>query len=231
MGWLTLTFKVKFNLKVKIYPILSVWVCPRDKSPLIEVRISKFGQKMHLSTVKVPIDFGIDWPWSSVLFLISNRPFLYDGLVGWDCNRDIGPLALHLQTRMISLLQLLWLESSTYWQFFYYRPPGKFRVRSLKCDAKNSTYMHIIYITLSVNRYGFSLPIGNTKNHVATLICLEWLLKYVNISIILAPKLMSHACALLIGNVGNYLYLNNGTFKFEVDPHQPEIPPVFTVST
>ena len=27
---------------------------------------------MHLSTVKVLIDFGIDWPWSSVSFLISN---------------------------------------------------------------------------------------------------------------------------------------------------------------
>ena len=27
---------------------------------------------MHLSTVKVPIDLGFDWPWSSVLFLISN---------------------------------------------------------------------------------------------------------------------------------------------------------------
>ena len=31
-----------------------------------------FGQKMHLSTVKVPIEFGLDWPWCSVLFLISN---------------------------------------------------------------------------------------------------------------------------------------------------------------
>ena len=32
----------------------------------------KFWPKMHLSTVKVPIDFGLDWPWCSVLFLISN---------------------------------------------------------------------------------------------------------------------------------------------------------------
>ena len=38
--------------------------------------------------------------------------------------------------------------------------------------------------------------------------------------VVLAPKLTSHACALLIDNVGNYLYLNNGSFKFEVDPHQ-----------
>ena len=27
---------------------------------------------MHLSTVKVPIDFGLDWSWCSVSFLISN---------------------------------------------------------------------------------------------------------------------------------------------------------------
>ena len=49
---------------------------------------------------------------------------------------------------------------------------------------------------------------------------LEWLLQYVNISIILAPKLMSHVCARLIDNTGNYLSLNNGSSKFEVDPHQ-----------
>ena len=31
--------------------------------------------KMHLSTVRIPIDFGIDWPRSSVAFLISNQLF------------------------------------------------------------------------------------------------------------------------------------------------------------
>ena len=37
-----------------------------------------------------------------------------------------------------------------------------------------------------------------------------------------SKHLTSHACALLIDNVGNYLYiyLNNGSFKSEVDPHQ-----------
>ena len=59
LAQLTLTFKVKLNFKVKIYPILSMWVCPCDKSPPIEVSISKFGPKMHISTVKVPIDFGL----------------------------------------------------------------------------------------------------------------------------------------------------------------------------
>ena len=48
------------------------WACPCDKSPPIEVSVSKFCPKMHLNTVKVPIDFGLDWPWCSVLFLISN---------------------------------------------------------------------------------------------------------------------------------------------------------------
>ena len=56
------------------------FVCPCDKSPLIEVRISKFWPKMHLSTVKAPIDFGIDWPWYSVLFLISNQLFFFQTL-------------------------------------------------------------------------------------------------------------------------------------------------------
>ena len=72
--WLksTVIFKVKLNLKVKIYPIFGLWVCPGDKSIPNKVRLSKFVPKMHLSTVKVPIDFGIDWSWSSVSFLTSN---------------------------------------------------------------------------------------------------------------------------------------------------------------
>ena len=52
-----------------------MWVFQRDKSPPIEVSISKFGPKLHLSTVKAPFDFGIDWPWSSVSFSISNLCF------------------------------------------------------------------------------------------------------------------------------------------------------------
>ena len=130
-----------------------------------------------------------------------------------------------LNKRFLSPTDQKCADLSTYWQFLHYRPPGKFwsfqQERSLKYDGKNSTYIYIIYMYYPlVNRYGYPLSIGNTKNHVATLTCLKWLLKYVNISIILAPKLTSHACALLIDNVGNYLYLNNGRFKFEVDPHQ-----------
>ena len=66
-------------------------------------------------------------------------------------------------TRFLSPTDHKCVESSTYWQFFYYRPPGKFRWTSvnhfdkqreisLKCDAKN---IHLslsiyIYITLSI---------------------------------------------------------------------------------
>ena len=107
-----------------------------------------------------------------------------------------------LNRRFLSPTDQKCADSLTYWQFLYYRPPGKFRSfqqeRSLKCDAKNLTYIYIIYIYHPLdNWYGF-LSIGNTKNHVATLSCLEWLLKYVNISIILAPKLTSHPCTLQI---------------------------------
>ena len=54
MGLLALTFKVNFNLKSKFTPF---WVYQGDKTPPIQGKISKFGGKMHLSTVKIPIRF------------------------------------------------------------------------------------------------------------------------------------------------------------------------------
>ena len=42
--------------------------CPRDSWPTIHVIISKFAPEMHLSAVKVPIDFGLDWQWASISF-------------------------------------------------------------------------------------------------------------------------------------------------------------------
>ena len=127
-------------------------------------------------------------------------------------------------TRFLSPTDQKCAESSTYGQF-YYRPPGKFlqRAISLKCDTKNSTYILYIYMyitTLSIIIWIIS--IGNTKIHVATLTCLEWLLStvicwYFHYS---CSKLTSHTCALLIDNAGNYSYLNNGSFTSEVDPHQ-----------
>ena len=39
----------------------SFWACPPHNSSAVRARITKFGPKMHLSTVKIPINFGLDW--------------------------------------------------------------------------------------------------------------------------------------------------------------------------
>ena len=126
-------------------------------------------------------------------------------------------------TRFLSPTDQKYAESSTYWQFFYYRPPGKFlqRARSLKCDAENLIYSYIYYIyivTVSIIIWIFFICLCSyiELSWVTTEIC--WYFHYSCCS----KHLTSHACALLIDNVGNYLYiyLNNGSFKSEVDPHQ-----------
>ena len=61
------------------------WACPHHYSPPILVRISKFGQQMHFSTVKIPGNSGLDWPWTSPSFLIPKLIYLHLGGVHWDC--------------------------------------------------------------------------------------------------------------------------------------------------
>ena len=61
------------------------WACPNHYSPPILVRISKLGQEMHFSTVKIPVNSGLDWPWTSPSFLIPKLIFLHCGGVHWDC--------------------------------------------------------------------------------------------------------------------------------------------------
>ena len=70
-------------------------------------------------------------------------------------------------TRFLSPTGQKCAESSAFWQFFYYCPPSIQRKRSLKCDAKNSTYIYKLisihiyryrYHTLD-RRYGFSLSV------------------------------------------------------------------------
>ena len=48
--------------------------CPHDNSPLVQVRITKFGTKVQKTLVKVPIVFGDDrtWPSRSSLTWKSN---------------------------------------------------------------------------------------------------------------------------------------------------------------
>ena len=67
------------------------WACPNHYSPPILVRISKFGQQMHFSTVKIPVNSGLDWPWTSLSFLIPKLIFfLHCGGVHWDCETVTG---------------------------------------------------------------------------------------------------------------------------------------------
>ena len=47
---LTLTFKVKLTFKSNF---TQFWVCPSNQWPPIQVMISKFGSKIHLSTIKI----------------------------------------------------------------------------------------------------------------------------------------------------------------------------------
>ena len=53
----------------------SFWACSHHYSSAVQVRISKFGPKMHLSTVKIPANFGLDWFWSSLSFSILKPIF------------------------------------------------------------------------------------------------------------------------------------------------------------
>ena len=53
----------------------SFWVCSHHYSSAIQARISKFGPKMHLSTVKIPTNFGRDWFWFSLSFSILKPIF------------------------------------------------------------------------------------------------------------------------------------------------------------
>ena len=41
------------------------WACPCHKSPRVQARTTKFGQKVQNNLVKVPIVFGGDCPWPS----------------------------------------------------------------------------------------------------------------------------------------------------------------------
>ena len=54
----------------------SFWACPLHNSSAVHARITKFGPKMHLSTVKIPINFGQDWFWSSLSFSILKLIFV-----------------------------------------------------------------------------------------------------------------------------------------------------------
>ena len=43
----------------------SFWAFPDDNLSSVQARVTKFGPKMHLSMVKIPIDLRVYQPWSS----------------------------------------------------------------------------------------------------------------------------------------------------------------------
>ena len=75
------------TLKSKLTPF---WACPTHYSSPIQVRISKFGPQMHFSTVKIPVNSKLDWPWTSLSFLIPKIICLNCGGVHWDCETVPG---------------------------------------------------------------------------------------------------------------------------------------------
>ena len=144
MEWLTVIFKVKMNLKVKIYPILGLWVCLGDKSIPNKVRLSKFGLKLHLSTVKVPIDFGIDWSWSSVSFLTSNLLYSTKFSVSW----IFASFCIYLvRPSPLSVPHPTWLRTYT---------------DSYACRQGPAMDLETVYLYISVRPLEFSQPrLGN----------------------------------------------------------------------
>ena len=51
--------------------------CPDDNSPHVPATIIKFGPKNSTILLKVPIVFGVDWPWTSRSNLTSFQNFVY----------------------------------------------------------------------------------------------------------------------------------------------------------
>ena len=100
-------------------------------------------------------------------------------LISW---RQINIIVFN--TRFLSPTNQKWTDSSTYRQFFYYRPPGKFpiyRGRDRKIwYAKNSIYIDIIDTNQFDNRYGFSISIGNTNHYLMGCVCTTYEVNWPN---------------------------------------------------
>ena len=108
------------------------------------VRLSKFGPKMHLSTVKVPIDFRIVWSWSSVSFLTSNLlysiKFCVSKIFASFCIYSVRPSPL-------SLLHPTWLRTCT---------------DSYACGQGPAMDRETVYLYILVRPLEFSQPqLGN----------------------------------------------------------------------
>ena len=54
----------------------SFWACLHHNSSAVQARFTKLRPKMHLSTGKILLNFGLDWFWSSLSFSILKPNFL-----------------------------------------------------------------------------------------------------------------------------------------------------------
>ena len=84
------------------------WACPNHYSPPILVRISKCRQQMHFSTIEIPVNSGLDWPWTSPSFLIPKLIYLHWGGVHWDCETVYGLFQCCSGTASQSLHKCTW---------------------------------------------------------------------------------------------------------------------------
>ena len=134
-------------------------------------------------------------------------------------------------TRLLSLSNEKCAYSSTFWQFFYYRPPSKFwytagRIAKIS-DAKKSIYIDIYRYKQFDNRYGFSISIGNTSVDVVdrcqecTVIKWVWLNSHCNNekSVVFSHGGLIHAELLLKHNFSAFfpaIRINEITFDKSV---------------
>ena len=77
LWWLTSTFKVKFNFKVKFTPF---WACPRDNSSPVQARATKFGLEVLNTLDKIPVVLVVDWAWH-VKFNLFSKACLFAPLL------------------------------------------------------------------------------------------------------------------------------------------------------
>ena len=71
------------------------WVCRHDNTSPVCARITKFGTKVQNTWVKIPINFGIDWFWSSIPFSIL-KPVFLPNLFALFCKYLVRPSLVYI---------------------------------------------------------------------------------------------------------------------------------------
>ena len=95
--WLTLTFKVKFNFKIKFTPF---WARPHNNSSSVQTRTTKFGPQEKNTLVKIPIVLGVGWAWQVKLNLVSKSCLFASFFVIFDI------FVRHLKTEFVELFHI-----------------------------------------------------------------------------------------------------------------------------